>query len=632
MVKTEKGTIIKKSPKYGVGKQVGSTIYLHKSVEDKLPKEILFTTKNKIPNDFNYDIVKYDESNGNVTFISSPDWDISDEPIVGNAILIRGDGSERFIKQKESPQIYHHKWLFVNDNYKGFNSEDSKERSRKWLKIPNIEFNKIGYKNYWDTNIVPYINENKIMKKELITEMSYTDISPEEIIRANKSSRSSGAVGPKAITPRMVLQYIKDTGNKDIKILDFGSGKDAKHTYALRDMGLNVTAHDFSSNINDEHHDSNALNRIYDMIFASNVLNVQGSEQMMRRTIEDVLKTMNNDSVFIANFPSSPRYGFQTAKEVKDILEEFFDVVIIHGSDGGRTSSPVWAMTKKIEIVESYKWGNIKKQLLKEDKIDCPTGFIYDSAVDNCVKVTELDEIRVISFKNDKDGSIKKSYGKYAHRLAQLELLFDEEGINVDDKFYYENLKKPIGGYTAEFFDNLYNLVDNEYVERYKTFERYRRERFIEDEVRTMVGKPYVWGKEGPEFFDCSGLMCAVFERPRTTAQGLYDTSNLFYELHKAKVGDIVYFDHHIDNPEDDTDNRAIDHVGVISKIKGNKIWFIHASGGPSCTVKRYEKNKKKYERDIFSARKCVVKEVVLNDSYWKPRLSALGRLKDYTF
>ena len=102
MLKTEKGTVIKKSSKYGVGKQVGNTIYLHKSVEDKLPTEILFTAKNKIPNDFNYDIVKYDESNGNVTFISSPDWDISDEPIVGNAILIRGDGSERFIKQNNS--------------------------------------------------------------------------------------------------------------------------------------------------------------------------------------------------------------------------------------------------------------------------------------------------------------------------------------------------------------------------------------------------------------------------------------------------------------------------------------------------------------------------------------------------
>lgn len=627
MLKTEKGTVIKKSSKYGVGKQVGNTIYLHKSVEDKLPTEILFTAKNKIPNDFNYDIVKYDESKGNITFISSPDWDISDEPIVGNAILIRGDGSERFIKQKESPQIYHHKWLFVNDSYNGFNTEESKERSRSWLRVPNIQFNKIGYKNYWDTNVVPYINENKIMKKELITEMSYTDISPEEIMKANKSSRSSGAVGPKALTPRMVLQYIKDTGNKDIKILDFGSGKDAKHTYALREMGLDVTAHDFSSNINDEHHDSNALNRIYDMIFASNVLNVQGSEQMMRRTIEDVLKTMNNDSVFIANFPSSPRYGFETAKETKDLLEDYFDVVVIHGSDGGRTSSPVWAMTKKREIVESFKWGNIKKQLLKEDKINCPEGFMYDSELDNCVEVQELDEIKVVSFKNDKDGSIKESYGEYAYRLSQLESLFNEEGINVDDKFYYENLKKPIGGYTAEFFDNLYNLVNNEYVERYKTFERYRRERFIEEEVRPTVGLPYVWSKMGPDVFDCSGLICYIFPEVfkwKHNAQMMYDKSIKFKDINKVKVGDIVYFDYHMKNPEKDTSpEKVIEHVGIISSIDGGKIKMIHAQGDQSCTHEKYLAGK--------LPNKCRVKEVTYGPK-WRKKTKAYGKLKDYNF
>ena len=363
MVKTEKGTVIKKSRKYGVGKQVGNTIYLHKSVEDKLPNDILLGAKNKLPQNFDYDIVKYDEGNGNVTFISSPDWNSSDEPIVGDAILIRGDGTERFIKQKSSPQIYHHKWLFVNDDYNGFNTEESKERSISWLKVPNIQFNKIGYKNYWDLNVVPYINENEVMKKELITEMSYTDISDEEILKANKSSRSSGAVGPKAITPRMVLKYIEDTGNKDIKILDFGSGKDAKHTYALRDMGLDVTAHDFSANVRDEHHDPNALNSKYDMVFASNVLNVQGSEQMMRRTVEDILKTMDNNSVFIANFPGSPRYGLQTARDAKDILEDYFDVVVIHGSDGGKTSSPVWAMTLKESLTETFKWGDLKNKL-----------------------------------------------------------------------------------------------------------------------------------------------------------------------------------------------------------------------------------------------------------------------------
>ena len=351
MIKTEKGSIIKRSPKYGVGKQVGNTIYLHKSVEDKLPHAVLEFAKREIPSDFIYDIIKYDVKNGNVTFISSPDWDTSDEPIVGDALLIRGDGSMRYMQQKSSPQIYHHKWLFVNDNYGGFNVEDAKTRSKKWLKIPNIEFNKIGYKNYWENNIIPLI-ESKM--KETILEMSYELISPEEIEKANRSSRSSGAVGPNAVTPRMVLQYIKDSGNRDVKILDFGSGKDAKHTYALRELGLDVTAHDFHSNVNDEHHDPNALNREYDIIFASNVLNVQGSPLMMRRTIQDVMTALKDDGVFIANFPGSPRYNFETAQDAKEILEDFFDIVVIHGSDGGKTSAPVWAMTKRDTLTESY--------------------------------------------------------------------------------------------------------------------------------------------------------------------------------------------------------------------------------------------------------------------------------------
>ena len=95
MIKTEKGSIIKRSPKYGVGKQVGNTIYLHKSVEDKLHHAVLEFDKREIHSDFIYEIIKYDVKNGNVTFISSPVWDTSYEPIVGDAILIRRDGGMR---------------------------------------------------------------------------------------------------------------------------------------------------------------------------------------------------------------------------------------------------------------------------------------------------------------------------------------------------------------------------------------------------------------------------------------------------------------------------------------------------------------------------------------------------------
>ena len=350
-MQTYKGNKIKKSSIYGVGKQMGNTIYLHKSVEDKLPASLLKLAQSFIPPNFTYDIIKYDKSNGNITFISSPDWDNAPEPIVGDALLIRGDGTTRFIPQKSNPQIYHHKWLFVDDGYGGFNTTLSKERSKKWVGLPHIEFNKIGYKDYWVKNVIPLI-ENKM--KEIIVEMSYELISPEEIEKANRSSRSSGAVGPNAVTPRMVLQYIKDSGNRDVKILDFGSGKDAKHTYALRELGLDVTAHDFQSNIRDDHHDPHALNRQYDIIFASNVLNVQGSEMMLRRTIQDVMIALKDEGVFIANFPSSPRYYFESARDAKDILEDYFNISLIHGSDGGKSSAPVLAMTRKDTLKESY--------------------------------------------------------------------------------------------------------------------------------------------------------------------------------------------------------------------------------------------------------------------------------------
>ena len=346
MVRTEKGSIIQKSPKYGVGKQMGNTIYIHKSAEDIIPRDVLENGEEKLPDQFTYEIIKYDDVNNNITFINSPDWNVADEPLVGDAFLIRGDGSTRFIKQKDSPQIYHHKWLFVRDGYNGFDVPASKERSNKWTKLPNIEYSKIGYKNYWDNNVVPLMEYKKYNLLE-----SYTEIDPSEIEKANKSSRSKGAVGPQAVTPRSVLQYIKDSGRNDLEILDFGAGKDAKHTYALRDVGLDVTAHDFYSNINDDHHDPNALNRKYDIVFASNVLNVQGSENMFRRTIEDILNVMKDDGIFIANFPGSPRYYFQSALDTKKILEDYFDVVVIYGTDTGVTSSPVWAMTKLSSLI-----------------------------------------------------------------------------------------------------------------------------------------------------------------------------------------------------------------------------------------------------------------------------------------
>lgn len=67
--------------------------------------------------------------------------------------------------------------------------------------------------------------------KEYIKEKDETiEFSPEELEIANKTSRSLGAVGLKAIVPKYILANAK----KSDKILDFGAGKDAQHAINLK--------------------------------------------------------------------------------------------------------------------------------------------------------------------------------------------------------------------------------------------------------------------------------------------------------------------------------------------------------------------------------------------------------------
>lgn len=103
-----------------------------------------------------YDVVKYDK--GNVTLVTSPDWDTAHEPIVG--ICMRWKAGEWFLEdgslntgytvRKNFRQIYHNKWQFVSESYQGFNIEEEKKRTREWNKIPNLDKKRIGNKIYWE--------------------------------------------------------------------------------------------------------------------------------------------------------------------------------------------------------------------------------------------------------------------------------------------------------------------------------------------------------------------------------------------------------------------------------------------------------------------------------------------------
>lgn len=99
-------------------------------------------------------VLKYDKPTNRISIIATPDWDIENEPTVGDSICVwrDADGDFKFKKMKSKNQIYHNKWQFVQPDYAGFDVEAAKERTKLWNSIPDIAKHKsrIGYRSYWN--------------------------------------------------------------------------------------------------------------------------------------------------------------------------------------------------------------------------------------------------------------------------------------------------------------------------------------------------------------------------------------------------------------------------------------------------------------------------------------------------
>lgn len=188
-------------------------------------------------------------------------------------------------------------------------------------------------------------NEGKIVENEEesgVAELSpaYLNVSQEDIDAANKTSRSMGAVGSKAITPR----YVESIATTEDNILDFGAGKDAAHAKRLNGLGLNVTAYDFGNNVKDGIHNPDALSDKYDIVYASNVMNVQSGEDMARQTLEQIRDSVRDGGVAIFNYPTSPRYTGMSADDMKSVVVDIFGSGIVRV--GGTRSAPLWEVSK----------------------------------------------------------------------------------------------------------------------------------------------------------------------------------------------------------------------------------------------------------------------------------------------
>ncbi len=138
-LKTLKGSSIERH-KRSVGKKVGPQIYVHKDYAGEVvPSDVLEKAKGilaKTNPDFEYNSIMYDTSNGTVRFDEAPDFDTAREPHVGDMVKVDKDGK---VSTGHSDSIWHHKWLWVKEDYPGFDVNKSREWSRTWLnKVPEI--------------------------------------------------------------------------------------------------------------------------------------------------------------------------------------------------------------------------------------------------------------------------------------------------------------------------------------------------------------------------------------------------------------------------------------------------------------------------------------------------------------
>ena len=138
------------------------------------------------------------------------------------------------------------------------------------------------------------------------------------------NSTYSKPFSPRQILPKYVIEQAQKM-KKGCKILDFGAGRDIFGTKIVRDAGFECTAWEIGKNFDKELHDYHALKGNYDIVFASNVMNVQPTQEDVIDVLQDARNCVKYEGYFFCNFPKKPRHCDMNDMGFESILRMAFN-------------------------------------------------------------------------------------------------------------------------------------------------------------------------------------------------------------------------------------------------------------------------------------------------------------------
>lgn len=134
--------------------------------------------------------------------------------------------------------------------------------------------------------------------------------------------------------------------------MDFGAGPKALHTAMLRKKGFKrVSSHEIWLHFNPEIHDRRAVKKKYDIVMASNVLNVQGAIPEVVSVILQLAWLTRLDGCMICNLPKAPLYPrYLTPAYMAQCLLLGFNTVTTLGKKHAKRNH-VWLCTEPMRCM-----------------------------------------------------------------------------------------------------------------------------------------------------------------------------------------------------------------------------------------------------------------------------------------